>query len=184
MYGQKIRELLLEYCKLRVACFPDDFSSQLFLQAMRSSLGEEFSLDSTSVIFGKSFDWSLYFDPALVLKAFSPTYSKQHHLYFVALLAYVYFMKLRPSDMDFVFLNEISAVLEKQEMFQQFSFSDCISHENKFNIAPHLIEKLFEKLNIFLQKNTKKSVSNLNIIGYIQEHLMENEHVLKNKNLS
>jgi hypothetical protein len=177
-YCDRVSLLLKRFALSRVEMDETDVSSHLLLQAVLSSLGEEFSFSLLNFIEKKPFEWKLSHNPSSALKAFSWRYSQEHHL----LLCFVYsiccFKKISPDLMDEMLFADVVATIQMRETFPPEAIARTV-HPSSFSFSREEFQKILFIFEDHLQKSVKKTKQTIELMKILQPDLQ----LLKGLNL-
>ena len=166
-YCNEVLPLLEKFASLRIQYYDEDLSSHLLLQAVKSAMGYDFTLNVIEIMNKKPYEWKLSFDPSSALKAFSWSYSKEHHLLLCLIYGICFFKKTIPNSLDTNLLSDIATTIQMPETFPPDLTNRTVHQKNiplseeNFNI---FVKTLFE----FLNTNVKLNKQNEELCQYIQ----------------
>jgi hypothetical protein len=169
-YCYAVLPLLERFAKSRIQLNEEDFSSHLLLQSVQSSMGKDFCIRLLDFINKKPFEWKLSFDPSSALKAFSWSYSKEHHLLLCVLYAICIFRKVSPNFIDAHHLSDIATTIQMPETFPTDTLNRTI-HQNKCDVPEEDFQKLFIILSNYIDNNVKVTKHSEELCQYIRTSL-------------
>lgn len=165
-YCSEILPLFKKFAMSRIAMNSDDLSSHLLLQVIQSSEGKSFSNLLLSFIEKKPFEWSLTFDPSSALKAFSWSYSREHHILLCLIYTISYFRKIVPNFVNNHQLSDIATTIQMPETFAIDPQHKILNFE-KSDISSELFEKLYLIAKGYLEKNFKVTKNNEELYMFV-----------------
>ncbi len=169
-YCDSILPLLERFAKSRIQFNEEDISSHLLLQVTHSGMGKDFNIHLLKIIDKKPFEWKLSFDPSSALKAFSWSYSKDHHLLLCVIYAICFFRKISPNFIDAHHLSDIATTIQMPETFPP-DISNRIVHQNRSDVSQDDIQKLFMILSDYINNNVKVTKHTEELCQYIRTSL-------------
>ena len=169
-YCDSVLPFLERFALSRIQLNDEDISSHLLLQVARSSMGKDFCVNLIEIVDKKPYEWKLSFDPSSALKAFSWSYSKEHHLLLCVIYAICFFRKISPNFIDAHHLSDIATTIQMPETFPP-DLSNRIVHQNKCDVSDESFQKLFMILNHYIDKNVKVTKNTEELCQYIRTSL-------------
>jgi hypothetical protein len=169
-YCDSVLPLLERFAKSRIQLNEEDISSHLLLQVARSSMGKDFCIHLLEIVDKKPYEWKLSFDPSSALKAFSWSYSKDHHLLLCAIYSICFFRKISPNFIDAHHLSDIATTIQMPETFPPDLLNRTI-HQNKCDVSDDSFQKLFIILSNYIDNNVKITKHAEELCQYIRTSL-------------
>ncbi len=165
--------LFISYFELRVKRNQNDFSSRIVLDALnfiaknRTNQLHVMDFQLLEILTKHShFHWDFLFDPSYFLKGLSWMYSKFHHIYFLLLCTYCYFIKNSQQEVSSFHLYNLEELLDSREFFRENEFVELVE-EGSVLLSPDssLINLLREKLFLLMENNLNSENEEMKIIS-------------------
>lgn len=148
----------------------EDISSKLLLQAIKSSMGEDFSFSLLDVLDKKPYEWKLSFDPSSALKAFSWSYSREHHTILCTIYAICCFRKMAPNLIEASLLSDIATTIQMPDTFPPDSMNRTV-HQNKVLLSDDRFKKVLKIFSNYIDNNVKDTKHTAELCQYIRTSL-------------